>query len=80
MKHVLRFFFILRLSLNDSFAFVCYPILVKHLESESDSEEITFTYDVKYLVGQGREKQLEEHYLSTVSEHGKERNTLGKCA
>ena len=39
-----------------------------------------FTYDVKYLVGQGGEKDLEEDLLSRITDCGKERNTLGgKC-
>lgn len=46
---------------------------------DSATASVVFTYDVKYLVGQGGERDLEENLLSRIAECGKERNTLGKC-
>lgn len=47
---------------------------------DSATTSVEFTYDVKYLVGQGGERDLEEDLLSKITECGKERNTLGgKC-
>jgi hypothetical protein len=46
---------------------------------DSATTSVVFTYDVKYLVGQGGERDLEENLLSRIAECGKERNTLGKC-
>lgn len=46
---------------------------------DSATTSVVFTYDVKFLVGQGGERDLEENLLSRIAECGKERNTLGKC-